>query len=67
MTDQEYKRLYDRCTQGVATKEEQLLFEAYKDSFNLNDDLPWQDTMGDYSEIKARISDDLHGRLVNMC
>lgn len=59
----EYKKLHDRCTQGTATKEEQQLFEAYKDHFNIEDSLSWDNYMGDYHEIRARIFEDLHNRL----
>jgi len=62
MLYQEFKELYERCTSGNCTPEEQKLFEEYRDSFDLSD-MPWIPDFGDRAEIEKRLKTDLHNRL----
>lgn len=62
MLYQEFKELYERCTSGNCTPEEQELFEAYRDNFDLSD-MPWIADFGDRAEIEKRLKTDLHKRL----
>ncbi|WEA00558.1 FecR family protein [Mucilaginibacter sp. SJ] len=62
MLYQEFKELYERCTSGNCTLEEQELFEAYRDNFDLSD-MPWIADLGDRAEIEKRLKTDLHNRL----
>jgi transmembrane sensor len=62
MTEHELKVLYDKCTSGKCTPEEQRLFEEYHDNFDLSD-IPWTAEMGDSDAIKKHITDQLHKSL----
>lgn len=62
MTKHELKVLYDKCTSGKCTPEEQRLFEEYHDNFDLSD-IPWTAEMGDSDAIKKQITDQLHKSL----
>lgn len=62
MLYQEFKELYERCTLGNCTPEEQKLFEEYRDSFDLSD-MPWGSGFGDKAKIEQRLKADLHNRL----
>ncbi|MBB6126343.1 FecR family protein [Mucilaginibacter lappiensis] len=62
MTYQELRKLYERCTSGNCTSEEQKLFEEYRDSFDLSD-TPWLPVFGDQEKIEKLLKEDLHKRL----
>lgn len=62
MTQEEFDILYERCTLGKASLEEQKLFEAYKDLFELSD-IPWTAEMGDYQATRQRFLKDLDQRI----
>jgi ferric-dicitrate binding protein FerR (iron transport regulator) len=62
MSYEEFIKLYERCTSGNCTPEEQKLFEAYRDNFELSD-LPWISDFGDKAEVEKRLRIDLHNRL----
>ncbi|WP_419698073.1 FecR family protein [Mucilaginibacter sp. NFX135] len=62
MSYEEFIKLYQRCTLGNCTPEEQKLFEEYRDSFDLSD-TPWISDFGNKSEIEKRLKIDLHIRL----
>lgn len=62
MTLKEIKKLHERCISGTATPEEQMLFEQYKDQFDLAD-IPWTPDMGDYQEIKNKLREDLDKKM----
>ncbi len=62
MTLKEIKKLHERCLSGVATPEEQMLFEQYKDQFDLAD-IPWTPDMGDYEKIKSKLQNDLDKKI----
>ena len=62
MTQEEFDILYERCTSGKASLEEQKLFEEYNDLFDLSD-IPWTAEMGDYQLTRQRFLNDLDERL----
>jgi len=62
MTFKEIKKLHERCQSGTATPDEQLLFEQYKDQFNLAD-ITWTKDMGDHEEIKNKLREDIDKRI----
>lgn len=62
MSYEEFIKLYERCTSGNCTPEEQKLFEEYLDNFDLSD-TPWISEYGDKAEIEKRLKIDLHRRL----
>jgi transmembrane sensor len=62
MTHQELRRLYEKCTSGNCTPEEQRLFEEFQDSFNLSD-IPWTSTMGDEHLVSQQITRTLYSKL----
>lgn len=62
MTFQEFKDLYERCTSGNCTPEEQKLFENYRDSFDLSD-VPWMLRFGDQKAIEKQLKENLHKKL----
>lgn len=62
MLYQDFIKLYERCTLGNCTPEEQKLFEEYRDNFDLSD-TPWISDFGDKAEIERRLKIDLHNRL----
>lgn len=62
MTREEFEILYERCTSGKASLEEQKLFEEYRDTFELSD-IPWTAEMGDYQATRQRFLKDLDRRL----
>lgn len=62
MSYEEFIKLYERCTSGNCTPEEQKLFEAYRDNFDLSD-IPWIPDFGDKAEVEKRLKIDLHNRL----
>ncbi|MBS7562918.1 FecR family protein [Mucilaginibacter sp. Bleaf8] len=62
MTFQEYKDLYERCTTGNCTPEEQQRFEAYHDGFNLSD-TPWSEGFGNQKSIEKQLKKDFYKRL----
>ncbi|WP_158827709.1 FecR family protein [Mucilaginibacter lacusdianchii] len=62
MTFQELKELYERCTAGNCTPEEQKLFEEYCDGFDLSD-IPWAPQFGDRDAIEKKLREDLQNRL----
>lgn len=62
MTQEEFDILYERCTSGKASLEEQKLFEEYKDSFDLSD-IPWTAEMGNYQATRERFLKDLDRRI----
>jgi ferric-dicitrate binding protein FerR (iron transport regulator) len=62
MSYEEFIKLYERCTLGTCTPEEQKLFEEYRDSFDLSD-TPWISEYGDKAEIGKRLKIDLHNRI----
>lgn len=62
MTFKEIKKLHERCLSGTATPDEQLLFEQYKDQFDLSD-IPWTEDMGDHEEIKNKLREDLDKKI----
>lgn len=62
MNEEEIQRLYERCTTGAATHEEQKQFEEFHDSFDLSD-IPWSSQLGDYDQVKKSIYQDLHHKL----
>jgi hypothetical protein len=62
MTFKEIKKLHERCLAGTATPDEQMLFEQYKDQFDLAD-IPWTQDMGDYEEIKNKLREDLDRKI----
>jgi transmembrane sensor len=62
MTFQELKKLYERCTSGNCTPEEQKLFEDYCDGFNLSD-TPWLQSFGDQEAIEKAVSEDLQKKM----
>ncbi|NHA07386.1 DUF4974 domain-containing protein [Mucilaginibacter sp. HC2] len=59
---EEFQELYQRCTSGNCTLEEQKLFEEYRDSFDLSD-TPWHSEFGDRSEIEKKLKSDLYARI----
>lgn len=62
MRQEEFEILYERCTSGKASLEEQKLFEELKGAFELSD-VPWTAEMGDYQAIRQRFLNDLDRRL----
>ncbi|SEM82151.1 FecR protein [Mucilaginibacter gossypiicola] len=62
MSYEEFIKLYERCTSGNCTPEEQKLFEEYRDNFDLSD-IPWISDFGDKGEVERRLKIDLHNRL----
>ncbi|QEC75213.1 FecR family protein [Mucilaginibacter ginsenosidivorax] len=62
MSYEEFIKLYERCTLGNCTPEEQKIFEEYRDNFDLSD-IPWISDFGDKAEIEKRLKVDLHRRL----
>jgi transmembrane sensor len=62
MSYEEFIKLYERCTLGNCTPEEQKLFEEYRDNFDLSD-TPWISDFGDKPEIEKRLKIDLNNRL----
>ncbi|MEO3407273.1 FecR domain-containing protein [Mucilaginibacter sp. CAU 1740] len=62
MSYEEFIKLYERCTLGTCTPEEQKLFEEYRDSFDLSD-TPWISEYGDKAAIEKRLKIDLHNRI----
>jgi len=62
MSYEEFIKLYERCTLGNCTPEEQKLFEEYRDNFDLSD-IPWISDFGDKGEVEKRLKIDLHNRL----
>ncbi|MGN8070356.1 FecR family protein [Mucilaginibacter sp. 22184] len=62
MSYEEFKKLYERCTSGNCTPEEQKMFEEYRDSFDLSD-IPWLPEFGSKEKIEKRLKEDLHTRI----
>jgi transmembrane sensor len=62
MTQEEFDLLYERCTSGKASLEEQQLFEESKDLFDLSD-IPWTAEMGDYEATRQMFLKDLDQRI----
>lgn len=62
MLYKEFVELYERCTLGNCTPQEQKLFEEYRDNFDLSD-MPWTSDFGNKAEIEQRLKTDLHNRL----
>ncbi|HEX8024054.1 FecR family protein [Mucilaginibacter sp.] len=62
MSYEEFIKLYERCTSGNCTPEEQKLFEEYRDNFELSD-IPWSSDFGDKADVEKRLKIDLHNRL----
>jgi len=58
MTLQEIEALHERCLSGIATPEEQALFEQYKDQFDLAD-IPWANDMGNREKVGNKLKKDL--------
>jgi ferric-dicitrate binding protein FerR (iron transport regulator) len=62
MSYEEFIKLYERCTLGNCTPEEQKLFEEYRDNFDLSD-IPWISDFGDKAKVENRLKIDLHNKL----